>query len=154
MSDLATGAPDTNFATPVNSRRLALGDTAAATHGSLPPPFLLGGELLGTKTRTLSTAMMVRDAGGIANEPTWLSMAIPCSMNVEDICPLTAKKITKDAQVGNIRSRIFSSSTCVTVQSDHELMGLLHMALPNSCNNHLTEALEGAKSQVPKPVNS
>lgn len=28
------------------------------------------------------------------------------------------------------------------------------MALPNSCNNHLTEALEGAKSQVPKPVNS
>uniref|UniRef100_A0A0E0QVL8 Uncharacterized protein n=2 Tax=Oryza TaxID=4527 RepID=A0A0E0QVL8_ORYRU len=107
-----------------------------------------------TKTRTLSTAMMVRDAGGIANEPTWLSMAIPCSMNVEDICPLTAKKITKDAQVGNIRSRIFSSSTCVTVQSDHELMGLLHMALPNSCNNHLTEALEGAKSQVPKPVNS
>uniref|UniRef100_A0A0E0EV92 Uncharacterized protein n=1 Tax=Oryza meridionalis TaxID=40149 RepID=A0A0E0EV92_9ORYZ len=80
MSDLATGAPDTSFATPVNSRRLALGDTAAATHGSLPPPFLFGGELLGAS----------------------------CSA----------------------------------------------MALPNSCNNHLTEALEGAKSQVPKPVNS
>jgi hypothetical protein len=42
---------------------------------------------------------------------------MPCSTNVDDICAVTAKKMSSDAHTGAIRSSIFSSSTCDTVHS-------------------------------------
>ena len=75
------------------------------------------------QTMTLITSKVARDAGGKVNGPTRLSMAAPCSMNVDDICEVMAKKSTMVAQTGNIRSSIFSSSTWDTVQTLHGLVG-------------------------------
>jgi hypothetical protein len=43
-----------------------------------------------TQIRVLSTLTIEREAGGIANRPTRLSMTIPCSINVDVVCPATA----------------------------------------------------------------
>jgi len=50
-------------------------------------------------------------------------------MSVDDICAVAAKKSTMEAQTGNIRSSIFSSSTWDAVQSLH---GLVAAAVPFS----------------------
>jgi hypothetical protein len=90
------------------------------------------------QTMTLMTSKVARDAGGTVKEPTRLFMAAPCSMNVDDICAVAAKKSTMDAHTGNIRSSIFSSSTWETVQS---LQGFFDTAAPFSSDDALSENL-------------
>ena len=63
------------------------------------------------------------EAGGMVKGPTRLSMAVPCSTSVDDIWLLTEKKSTRHAQMGHIRTSIFTSSTCVTVHCRHRLTG-------------------------------
>lgn len=59
------------------------------------------------------------DAGGTVKPKTRVSMAMPCSISVDDICAVAAKKSSSDAHTGDIRSSIFSSSTCDTLHCFH-----------------------------------
>ncbi|KVH97507.1 hypothetical protein Ccrd_000401 [Cynara cardunculus var. scolymus] len=63
---------------------------------------------------TLKTSKIASEAGGMANDPILVSIIIPCSTNNVDIWAKTAAKTIPVAQIGNIRIKIFSSSTCVT----------------------------------------
>ncbi|KAB8111879.1 hypothetical protein EE612_049709 [Oryza sativa] len=67
------------------------------------------------------TSKVAIEAAGRVNGPTRPSMAMPCSISVDVICAVTTKKTTMDTQTGNIRSSVFSSSTCETVHSLHGL---------------------------------
>jgi hypothetical protein len=68
---------------------------------------------------TLMASNDAKDAGGMANTPTCLSIILPCSRNVKENCARTAKNTIPVAQIGSIPMINFSSSTCVTVQSLH-----------------------------------
>ena len=68
---------------------------------------------------TLITSKVERDAGGMLKDPSRLSRTMPCSTNREEFWAYTALNMIVVAQMGNILTRIFSSSTWVTVQSFH-----------------------------------
>jgi hypothetical protein len=59
---------------------------------------------------------VIREAGGTEKPPTRLSMTVPCSTNSGNEASAVLK-IMAVARTGSILTRIFSSSTCVTVQS-------------------------------------
>ncbi|KAL0912258.1 hypothetical protein M5K25_018220 [Dendrobium thyrsiflorum] len=66
---------------------------------------------------TLMTSKVDKDAGGMVKDPMVVLRTIPCSTNMVDIWAYTAEKTIPVAQMGNILTKIFSSSTWVTVQS-------------------------------------
>jgi len=75
----------------------------------------------GARMMTQRQLKVVRVAGGIQNCATmWLSMTCPCSMNNGKNASAVLKTMPV-RKTGSILAKIFSSSTCVTVQSFHGL---------------------------------
>jgi hypothetical protein len=58
-----------------------------------------------------STSKLAIEAGGTVNGPTRLSIAVPCSIKVDDICAVAMKKTTIDAHTAHRHSSFFTSST-------------------------------------------
>ncbi|BAS90806.1 Os04g0597816 [Oryza sativa Japonica Group] len=94
-----------------------------------------------THARTQSTSKDTIDAGGMVNDMIRMFIAAPCCTNVVFSCAYAAESTILVAHIGNSRSRILSSSTCVTVQILHEASAATSFDSSSKSDSMTTAAL-------------